>query len=107
MSTMTRAELVVILRRVKYRDWEFRTLHQGNTGGWLMNVSFLDDTGTRQHGRKWYISQHMCLSEVVQTCLKAILTAVEHEVREQFTFDGQAVYSPHLDAEQLKAVGHQ
>ena len=54
--------------------------------------------------RKWFISFHMTDSEVVQTCFKAVLTAMEHEARERFTFRGTAVFGPHLDVYQLKAL---
>lgn len=48
-------------------------------------------------GRKWFISQHSTVSEVVQTALKAVLTAAEHELREQFTYQGVRVFDPHMD----------
>lgn len=52
-------------------------------------------------GRKWRLSPHMTDMEVVQTALKAILTAQEHEAREQFKVDGVAVCGPHLDLASL------
>lgn len=48
-------------------------------------------------GRKWYLSPHMTDSEIVQTAFKAVVTAVEHEVREAFKYKGVAVCDPHLD----------
>lgn len=55
-------------------------------------------------GRKWGLSYHMTDSEVVQTCFKAVLTALEHEAREQFRFDGAAVMNPHYDIYALKRL---
>ena len=52
-------------------------------------------------GRKWLLSYHMTRSEVVQTALKAVLTAQEHEVREGFRYKGLPVYSPHIDVNHL------
>ena len=52
-------------------------------------------------GRKWMLSQHMTKSEVVMTALKAVLTAVEHESREQFKYRGRSVYDPHYDVDKL------
>jgi hypothetical protein len=106
---LTRPEVLEVLRRIKYRDWEF-TLHPYSipSGGWIMTVAFVDEaTMVRQRGRGWYISCHSCQSEIVQTCLKAILTAVEHEAREQFLFDGESIYGPHLDAEALLGIRRQ
>lgn len=96
-----------LLGRVKYRDWDFHFISIGNGRGWLLWVTFKDDTGAFQKGRKWYISQHSCESEVVQTCLMAVLTEIEHEAREQFKFDGRDIYGPRLDANHLKFVKHQ
>jgi hypothetical protein len=52
-------------------------------------------------GRKWFLSQHMTRSEIVQTAFKAVITAMEHEVREGFTFRGEPIYGPHWDVELL------
>ena len=43
----------------------------------------------------------MTRGEGVQTALLAVLTAVEHEARERFTYKGQAVFGPHFDVEAL------
>lgn len=52
-------------------------------------------------GRKWLLSFHMTRSELVQTLFKAVLTFIEHEVREQFTYRGVAIFDPHYDVEKL------
>jgi len=52
-------------------------------------------------GRKWRLSVHMTPSEVVQTALKAVLTAVEHEARENFKYRGVSIFDPHYDVEKL------
>lgn len=52
-------------------------------------------------GRKWRISQYMSKSELVQTAFKAVLTATEHEVREKFKYQGQPIFDPHYDVDQL------
>lgn len=57
-----------------------------------------------QRTRKWLLSQHMTVSEVVQTALKCVLTSVEHEAREAFRWRGQAVFGPHLDVMQTWAL---
>lgn len=51
--------------------------------------------------RKWFLSPHMTKGELVQTCLKAVLTAEEHEAREKFLYRGRAVLGPHIDIEAL------
>lgn len=52
-------------------------------------------------GRKWFLSPHMTASEIVQTALKAVLTAMEHEIRENFKYRGVTVFDPHLDVDAL------
>lgn len=52
-------------------------------------------------GRKWFLSPHMTKSEVVATAFKAVLTAVEHETREQFVYRGVSIFDPHYDVDRL------
>lgn len=52
-------------------------------------------------GRKWRLSVHMTPSEVVQTAFKAVLTALEHEARENFKYRGVSIFDPHYDVERL------
>lgn len=55
-------------------------------------------------GRKWLLSQHMTRSEVVQTALKAVLTVLEHEARENFKYRGAAIFGPHFDVDALSDI---
>lgn len=55
-------------------------------------------------GRKWLLSQHMTDSEVIQTALRATLDAMEHEVREHFTYQGRRPFNPHFDVVSLKEL---
>ncbi len=52
-------------------------------------------------GRKWILSMHKTDSEIVQTVFKALMTAMEHEAREQYLYKGVPVLDPHLDIEKL------
>lgn len=56
------------------------------------------------NGRKWMLSEHMTPGEIVQTAFKAIMTAVEHETREQFRYFGQPIFDPHYDIDALVAL---
>lgn len=83
--------------------WTFRVSTSTESRFWMQVVFFVDDvrsqTGRQvmQHGRKWFLSEHMTRSEVVLTVFKALLTAEEHECRERFTYRGQRVCGPHMD----------
>lgn len=52
-------------------------------------------------GRKWRLSHHMTDGEIVQTAFLAVMTAQEHETREQFKFCGVSVFDPHYDIYKL------
>lgn len=52
-------------------------------------------------GRKWLLSEHMTDGEIVQTAFLATLTAIEHEIRETFTYCGAAIFDPHYDIHKL------
>lgn len=53
---------------------------------------FRDENGTRQSCRKWLIDLRTATSsDVIQTALRAVLDAQEHEVREAFRFKGVKV----------------
>lgn len=54
-----------------------------------------------QRSRKWRLSEFMTKSEIVQTCLKAVLTVEEHEAREEFMFKGESIFGPHFDVDEL------
>lgn len=71
--------------------------------GWLLQVYCENDpchdTGIpiTWTGRKWYISKFATDSEVILTAWKAFFTALEHEAREDFKYDGVRVFDPHVD----------
>lgn len=68
-------------------------------GDWYLQISNQD-----WKGRKWRLSPFMTDGEVVQTAFKAVMTFVEHETREHFTFQGKAIFGPHLDIYELVKI---
>jgi hypothetical protein len=106
---LTLRELRKIVDEVEYRDWDLVVREDGNDGRPYLQVQFVAcDAVTRRteewSGRKWFLSPHMTRSEVVQTAFKAIMTAAEHEVRENFLWRDRAIFGPHLDVEALWAI---
>lgn len=77
------------------------------SGVTYLQASFMapcnDDGGppAEQKTRKWLLSKWMTPSELVQTAFKCVLTSIEHEAREQFTYRGARVFGPHFDIEKL------
>lgn len=56
-------------------------------------------------GRRWMLSPFMSDGEIVRTVFLALMTAVEHELREQLLVDGVAVFDPHFDLPALVEAG--
>jgi len=97
-------EVHKVLSRIHYPDYEFSVEQRGEV--MLMKATYVEEdiqTGSvaTQTTRKWYISPHAALSEIVQTAFLCILTSAEHRVREHFKFDGGRPYGPHFNAETL------
>lgn len=104
---MTEQELRQIVSELEFRDWKFSVVEEA----WqpFLQVGFsapCHDTGQIewQQSRKWRLSYHMTKGEVVQTALLAVLTAVEHETREEFTYRGVPVFQPHVDIDKLLEI---
>ena len=97
------------LRDVSYEDWDFNIRMDSDRP--YLQVGFYDYDTTQspltdrrkqyQTGRKWMLSPHMTKSEIIQTAFKAVLTAVEHEVREKFKYRDSAIFGPHFNVDDL------
>lgn len=106
---MNKQEIVNALKSVTYKDWRF-TVGQDQDRLYLQ-VAFNAPDNTEpqnprhlQLGRKWMLSEHMTKSELIQTAFKAALTAEEHECREMFRYEGEAIFGPHLDVDWLLEI---
>lgn len=103
----TRAQFYTWLQSVHYQDWKFAVVN--DDGKLYLQIKWIEHCSINgkpapQSSRKWLLSQYMTKSEFIQTCLKAVLTAVEHEAREHFKYKGEAVYRPHYDVDALHAL---
>jgi hypothetical protein len=88
-----------VLATVQYKDWGFEVSEDQS---WFQ-VRINDE----HKGRKWKLSPHMTKSEIVQTAFLAVLTAEEHETREQFKYRGYAIFGPHFNVDRLADLIHQ
>lgn len=84
-------EIVDIINDIHYPEYIFEL--EDHKGTFLLSAYYYEqDIHTAkneiQRTRKWFISEFACRSEIVQTCLKCILTSMEHRVREHFTYIG-------------------
>jgi hypothetical protein len=100
----TLEEINDVLARVKFPAYSFRV--KENTAGLYLQIKCegkCNVTGTDSvwFSRKWSLSYHMTDGEIVQTAFKAVLTALEHEARELFTYRDVSIFDPHYDIEKL------
>lgn len=89
---------------ITFNDWDYLVKLDGDRP--YLQIKFqapCNMTGETysQSGRKWMLSYHMTDDEIVSTALKATLTAVEHEAREQFKWRDQPIYRPHYNIYEL------
>jgi hypothetical protein len=98
---MTKEDLVGILTTVSYKD-NF-SFYVGEDYIQLHEQTECNRSGKPylSKGRKWKWSQFMTKSEVVTTCMKAVLQYEEHEARENFKYKGLSIFDPHMDVEKL------
>jgi len=97
------------LADINYKDWDFNIVPDNDRlylqiGFWAYDTTRpLHEQADREYQtcRKWFLSPHMTKSEVVQTALKAVLAAEEHEARECFLYKGKPVFGPHFNIDRL------
>lgn len=94
----------LILQSIRFPNMDLKVVERGED--FFLRVECkgtCNSTGEAMdwNGRKWALSKHMTKSEIVTTAFKAVMTAIEHETREQFTYKGKAIFGPHFDVEQL------
>lgn len=99
-------QVKVLLQDVSYPGLTLQTYEDGEQ---RVHVRVHNPAGIcTQTGEPWSwsgrwhrLSDHMTDSEIVGTCFHAIITALEHEAREHFLFEGVPVYDAHLDVRAL------
>lgn len=89
-----------VLNEISFPGFVFKLVTDG-PHAFLLRATFVAADGSVQTTRKWRLSHVMAKSEFVQTAMKLVLTALEHEARERFLYRGQAVFGPHFDVEAL------
>ena len=102
------AELVDLIGAVECGDFVFVLRTTGDSRPYLQiqceDKCTVTGDDYRWHGRKWQLSWHMTDSEVVQTCWLAAKTAMEHELRERFKWEGECIFRPHFDIRALHEI---
>lgn len=101
---MNLSRLAAIVAECRFEGWQFLVASDGERAYLQVQAEGACSVTGRTmtwRGRKWWLSQHMTKSEIVQTAFKAVMTAVEHETRESFRYRGQPIFGPHFDVDRL------
>jgi hypothetical protein len=104
------SDIAAIITQVKFKDYVLH-LTEIPLRGILLQVRYMEPDidmpggpPIPQHGRKWFISPFSTETEIVRTAYKALLTSLEHQLGEHFTYVGDRVYSPHLSISARRAA---
>lgn len=104
-------DFIVLIGAVQCGDFEFILSYERAEGRDRPYLQIqCDDKCTqtgddyRWHGRKWFLSIYMTDSEVIQTCWLAAKTAMEHELREKFRWEGECIFRPHFNIRALHEI---
>lgn len=100
----TKTDFEAILTDVEFLHFDFHILQENDRCFLQASFTALDTVSREmktQKTRKWMLSPWMTKSEVVGTAFKCVITAVEHEARESFTYKEERIYSPHYDVDAL------
>ena len=97
-----------ILNDIKYKNWEFLLIEENKI--LFLQVKFIEKCACGRNKdmihycRKWRISPNITKSELVQLAFLAIMTAEEHEIRENFKYKSAAIFAPHYDVDKLLEI---
>ena len=105
-------EIQEVIGAITFKEgWSFRVESLDGNGHYFLQVC-VDETAPEARdvqtgevaawrGGKWLISQHMTRNEIVRTAHKAVVSAMMHELDEQFRYRGRAIFNPHLDPDRM------
>ena len=102
---LTPDQLQAVVDNCKFSDWVIDLSREGDR----FYIQVGDPVGTDNitgeslpwKSRKWFVSPHMCVSELVRTCYKCVQTAMLHELDEKFSYRGVLIYDPHRNLDLL------
>lgn len=53
--------------------------------------------GIGRGGKRFFFAKDATVNSVLRTCLAALIAYEEHEVRENFLYDGKRIFDPHME----------
>lgn len=99
-----------VVNGVRYEDHEFRVQIEFGESVTLRVAYWepTDDIGASSPvlmvGRPWVIEFGCHPIQIVQTCFLALMTSMEHRIREEFTWQGLPIMHPHRTEQEAVAA---
>jgi len=120
---MNLAQIAAIIDKLQFSpscvdmgwQWQTKTLQQTGSlevEGFLIRTTFKRpdrDSGEvqRGYGRWWHVPYDASESAIVKTAYAAARLILEHELMESFRYEGNRIFDPHHDVDDLvAAVNH-
>jgi hypothetical protein len=114
-TTSRRDHIAALLALVAFADpmkYTFHVVFEDDpesyvAGAHYIQASYMDEDAfkpgvmTEQRTRLWHIADDATDSQIIQTVFKMCLTSAEHRVREAFQYDGERIFGPHFDVNDL------
>jgi hypothetical protein len=104
VMSLTVQKMGQIVADCQYKDWTIDVGSYGPSVYWI-EVNFwrpdsvTGEMGPSQNMRRWPIESWRDSDYVINTIYKAIATAEEHEMRENFKYKGKPRFDPHIHTE--------
>lgn len=86
---------------------QFDAVDNVESGVLAAGESVMLEKTERQFCRIWPLQDTMCDSEVIRTAWKAAEAATMHELEEQFKFQGEMIFCPHMNVHKLVELRRQ
>lgn len=74
--------------------------------GYNSNCNKTGEKNTDWKARKWYLSDFMTDDEIIKTSYAAFEACIKHEAMEGFRVDGEILFNPHVDFEELLKISN-
>ena len=101
----TLKDIKKIIEDVNFKDWQIYVNKSHDSRMYLQIIFTAPCVTTKemleQKCRKWWLSPYMTETEIVGTAYKAVVAAMDHEVREHFTYKNRTIYNPHFEVNDL------
>ena len=110
-ALLTKQQIFDTISKITFRPGHALEVDRDERGIWFEVTHYRPDSVTDEmgwgRGGRRYVQEHWTASDLIRNIYGAFLAYEEHEVREFFRYEGEKIFSPHMDlvelAEQMMA----